>query len=208
MAAGPPDFAAARRNSRRVRLLRFGLPVLALAGAAVYAASSGLGRLADLPIDYDSMVVNADAIVIERPRLSGYQAGGEAYQLTAERATQHQGNADQLMLETVTATVQLPGGRNAQFAAPAGEYDTRAGVMVLRGGLTMTLDDGLEARFEELAVDVANGTIRSATPFTLGTASLEVTGNALEMTRDEVLVTGGVRTVFGMGVPAAAAIGN
>jgi hypothetical protein len=104
--------------------------------------------------------------------------------------------------------VQLPGGRNAQFAAPAGEYDTRAGVMVLRGGLTMTLDDGLEARFEELAVDVANGTIRSATPFTLGTASLEVTGNALEMTRDEVLVTGGVRTVFGMGVPAAAAIGN
>ena len=208
MAAGAPDFAAARRNSRRVRLLRFGLPALALAGVAVYAVSSGLGRLSALPIDYDSMVVNADAIVIERPRLSGYQAGGEAYQLTAERATQRQGNTDQLMLEAVTATVQLPGGRNAQFAAPAGEYDTRAGVMVLRGGLTMTLDDGLEARFDEIAVDVANGTIRSATPFTLGAPSLELTGNALEMTRDEVVVTGGVRTVFGMGAPAAAAPRN
>ena len=193
------DFAAAARHSKRVRILRVALPAIAVLAVAGYFLATRLQSAIDaIPIDFDDIEVTAEAVVIERPRLTGYQAGGEAYEVTAERAIHQNDNPDFLTLENVQAMIQLPGGATAWFAAPAGEYDTRASMMRLTGGLLMTIDTGIEATLDEITVDVANGVIRSARPFELEAANVTIRGNNLEMTPNSVRIGGRVETVFAM----------
>lgn len=192
-----PDFAAARRNTGRVRVLRVLLPVLAVGAVVVFYVASQNGPSAvDGPMQFDAVTLDREAMVIERPRLTGYQVGGEAYELTAERAVQRMDNPDLLTLENVQATYELPGGVTAFFSAPAGEYNSVTSFMTLRGGLNMSLDTGVEARLEEITVDVPNGLILSNRPFELTTGNLSIQGNALEMTPDRLFISGGVHTVM------------
>lgn len=193
------DFATASRHSRRVRFLRLALPAAAVFAVAGYFVLSQSDEPTSLPVNYDNIIVGGDATVIERPRLTGYQAGGEAYDLEADRAVQRNDDPDTLVLEGVRATYELPGGVNAAFTAPVGEYNTVTTMMRLSGGLTMTLDNGIEARMETITVDVANGTITTDRPFALTADRLTIEGNTLDMTTDRMRVGGGVHTVLDMG---------
>ncbi|MCC6736188.1 MAG: hypothetical protein IT534_08680 [Bauldia sp.] len=193
-------FPAAARHSRRVSILRIALPVLAVAAVAGFLVLTRSGAPAGGPeANYDDIVFAGDATVIERPQLTGYQAGGEAYDVAADRATQRNNMPDILTLEGVRATFELPGGVVAAFTAPFGDYDTRAGRMLLAGGLTMTLDTGIDATMETLAVDVAAGTLRTDRPFVLRADGVLIEGNTLDMTPDRMTVGGGVHAVIDMG---------
>lgn len=191
-----PAFASAARHTRRVRALRVVLPVLALGAAATAFIAARSGTEVDLPMAFAELRVDPAAIVIEEPRLTGYQEGGEAYELTADRGFQRADAQDLLLLENVTATYELPGGATAFFTAPIGAYNALTSFMTLSGGLTMRLDTGLEARLEEITVDVPNGLISSNRPFELRNNNLTVRGNAIEMREEGILVTGGVTTII------------
>lgn len=206
-ASREPAFAAASRHSRRVRALRILVPAVAVGAVAVAFLAMRGGSETDLPVDFAAVRVDPEAIVIEQPRLTGYQQGGEAYELTADRGFQRADNQDFLALENVAATYELPGGATAFFTAPIGGYNSTTSFMTLSGGLTMRLDTGLEARLEELTVDVPNGLIASNRPFELVNGALTVRGNTLEMREDGVRVTGGVTTILRMDLaPAAPAV--
>ncbi|MCW5714982.1 MAG: LPS export ABC transporter periplasmic protein LptC [Bauldia sp.] len=195
-------FPAAARHSRRVRFLRIALPAAVIVAVAAYVVVTRSGTPADVPeVNYDNIVFGGEATVIERPRLTGYQAGGEAYALEADRATQRNDDPDVLTLEGVRANFELPDGINAAFTAPAGDYDQRTGTMRLSGGLTMTLDNGIDATMETIVVDVANGTITTDRPFTLRADGVTIEGNTLDMTTERMTIGGGVHAVMTMGGP-------
>lgn len=192
-------FPAAARHSRRVRFLRIAIPAAALVAVAAYVVLTRSGTPIGTPeVNYDNVVFGGEATVIERPRLTGYQAGGEAYALEADRATQRNDDPDVLTLEGVRATFELPDGVNAAFTAPAGDYDQRTGTMRLSGGLTMTLDNGIDATMETIVVDVAAGTITTDRPFTLRADNVTIEGNTLDMTPERMTIGGGVHTVMTM----------
>lgn len=192
-------FPAAARHSRRVRFLRIAVPAAAVIAVAAYVVLTRSGTPTGLPeVNYDNVVFGGEATVIERPRLTGYQAGGEAYALEADRATQRNDDPDVLTLEGVRATFELPDGVNAAFTAPAGDYDQRTGTMRLSGGLTMTLDTGIDATMETIVVDVAAGTITTDRPFTLRADNVTIEGNTLDMTPERMTIGGGVHTVMTM----------
>jgi lipopolysaccharide export system protein LptC len=193
-------FPAAARHSRRVRFLRAALPAIALGAVAAYVVLTRIGTPTGAPVaNYDNIVFGGDATVIERPRLTGYQAGGEAYALDADRAMQRNDEPDVLTLEGVRASFELPDGVNAAFTAPAGIYDQRTGTMSLSGGVTMTLDTGVDAVMETITVDVAAGTITTDRPFTLRADGITIEGNTLDMTPERMTIGGGVRAVMTMG---------
>ncbi|MCW5717675.1 MAG: LPS export ABC transporter periplasmic protein LptC [Bauldia sp.] len=195
-------FPAAARHSRRVRFLRIALPAAVIVAVAAYVVVTRSGTPAGVPeVNYDNIVFGGEATVIERPRLTGYQAGGEAYALEADRATQRNDDPDVLTLEGVRANFELPDGINAAFTAPAGDYDQRTGTMRLSGGLTMTLDNGIDATMETIVVDVANGTITTDRPFTLRADGVTIEGNTLDMTTERMTIGGGVHAVMTMGGP-------
>lgn len=190
-----PDFESADRHSGRVRMLRWALPTIAVVGVVGYFLASGSPSV-DLPIDFDNVVVDGAGVIIERPRLTGYQAGGEFYELVADRAIQRNDNPNYLLLEGVSAQYELPSGEIAFFAAPFGEYDSATTLMLLSGGATMSIGDGVNIRLESVSVDVPNTLIFSDQPFELEAGNLVVRGNGLEFTETDMRIIGGVETVF------------
>lgn len=191
-----PAFKAATRHTQRVRVLRILVPVLAVGAIAVFVIATRSGETVEPTTAFDDIALDPEAIVIELPRLTGFQEGGEAYELTAERALQRPDDPNLLALEGVEATFELPGGATAFFAAPRGAYNSVTTFMTLSGGITMRLDTGLEGRLEEMTVDVPNGLLSTHRPFELSTGDLTVRGNALDMNETTIRITGGVSTIL------------
>ena len=189
-----PDFDRAERHSRRVRLLRVALPLMIVAGALIYFFSAGLPG-ADLPIDFENVVVNGEGIVVEEPRLTRYTVG-EYYEIIAERAVQPAGEPDRLRLEGVEATYAFTTGEMARFTAPFGDYDQATSIVSLSGGVTMTIGEGVEIRMESVLIDVPNNRIVTDRPFELTAGTLSLRGNALQLNADTMRIAGGVETDF------------
>src|ERR671911_642382 len=79
-------FRAAARHSRRVRLLRIGLPVATVIGCIVLALVSWfnpLRMLTRLPISIGDVVVSGTKIKMENPKLSGFTRDSRRYDVAA-----------------------------------------------------------------------------------------------------------------------------
>jgi lipopolysaccharide export system protein LptC len=128
--APPPDreqaFAKARRRSRRVRLLRAAIlvgglgAIAAMVGIAVLDPfAAGLGSLG-----FGALSVEGTKVVMDRPKLSGIRADGQAYLLTAERALQDVKQPAIVELEKVDGQMGMAGGEATHLSADAGVYDS------------------------------------------------------------------------------------
>jgi len=191
-----PDFKRTARHTRRVRLLRWLLPAIVVIGAGAYLLSVSIPDI-DLPIEFDSVTIDGEGVVIERPQLADYQADGEPYTLSAARAIQRNDNPNQLILEEVVAEYVLDNGARAEFFAPAGEYNSSTTLMALSGGVEMSIGDSVTLSLETVTVDVPNGTISTDRPFRLAAGNLLLTGNDLMMTDSDLTIGGGVHTEIG-----------
>lgn len=190
---GERAFAAARRHTTQVRLLRFALPVLALVGATAYGAVT-LTREALAPVEFAGIEVGPDSMVMQRPRMTGFQASGEPYRIEAARATQQNDLPGEVGLEDVVATFSLGNGENATVEAAQGLYDSEAATLTLSGGLSVTTEGGLVARLESAEVELDSGSVRSDAPVEIESAGRLIRGNRFEM-RDggaELALAGGV----------------
>jgi lipopolysaccharide export system protein LptC len=188
------DFARAARHSKRVRWLRWAIPIVIAAGiGGYYLATDGTSGVA---VDFGNVAFDEGGTVIAEPRVTAYQTGGQAYQLDAERAVQQTGNPDLLRLEGVDARYAMLNGETAEFTAPFGIYDAATSILILSGGVTMVLGSGVEGVMEELTVDVEAGTIASDHTFELTAGNLELTGGILELTPEGLFANGGVQTIL------------
>lgn len=188
------DFARAAKHSRRVRWLRWTIPLIIIAGiGAYYLATNGSSGVA---IDFGNAAFDEGGTVIAEPRVTAYQTGGQAYHLDAVRAVQQADNPDVLRLEDVDARYAMLNGETAEFSAPFGIYDASTSILILSGGVTMVLGSGVEGVMEELTVDVEAGTIASDHTFELTAGNLELTGGILELTPEGLFANGGVQTIL------------
>src|SRR4051812_42720703 len=84
-------FRTAMRHSRRVRLLRVGLPIAAVIGCLAIALVSWfnpLRMLTRLPISVGDVIVSGTTIKMENPKLSGFTRDKRRYDITAGAAAQ------------------------------------------------------------------------------------------------------------------------
>ena len=71
-AARQNAFNAARRHSRRVRLLRILLPAMGVAGIAAIFALTRLGLPLDLDLSAARLSITPNAVIMEHPNLTGF----------------------------------------------------------------------------------------------------------------------------------------
>jgi lipopolysaccharide export system protein LptC len=188
-------FAAAARHSRRVRRLRWALPALVVLGIAGYflaarAPASGIF------LDFANVAFDRAGMVIAEPKMTGYQIGGQAYELQAERALQRVDDLRLLQLEVVQARYVMIDGETAVFTSPFGEYNAATTRLTLYGGVQLRFGNGVEGTMEALTVDITTGTIASDRPFHLTAGNMALAGGILELTPDGLLADGGVQTIL------------
>lgn len=157
-------FEHAQRHSRRVRLLKFGLPIAAVVLALFFAALAFIRLPGGVSIDLASSSISDGKLVMANPKLGGFTRDNEAYSMTAVRAVQDMANSNLITLEEITAELPFNLGNAATVSAGVGYLDRAANRLELSSGLTITTRDGMRAVLQSAMIDVANSSMETSQP--------------------------------------------
>ena len=141
-------FAAARRHSRRVRWLRFLLPLLGLSAIGVFFVLTQISLPGDIDLGVARLSVQRNSIIMDSPRLTGFDRDGREYSLSADRAVQALASPDQVRLESIDARLAAAGHGAATIKAEAGDYDHGKSTLSLLGDDRGQFRRGLRAAHE------------------------------------------------------------
>jgi lipopolysaccharide export system protein LptC len=206
-------FRDAGRHTLRVRILRWGIVLGALAlalGAAAFALIDRLGgRQVDLTLARATL--NGSRVTMDAPKLNGFRRDGRPYEVRARSGVQDVRSPKIIELNEVEANLQTADRTSVRVLAPEGVFDSGADRMRLQGGsgaVRVTSTSGYNIVMRSAEMDFKTGAMRSNDPvsvtMTNGTVeadSLDVTGNGAS-----VSFIGNVRSVImpeaGMKPPA------
>jgi lipopolysaccharide export system protein LptC len=188
---------AARRHSRRVRIVRIALPigiVAALTGLVLNAYFEPLRMLDKLPAVGGKLGIQGSKITMELPKIAGFTRDSRSYEMTAETAIQDIAKPDLVDLKNLRATVELPGANMIQITAGSGVYNTKTDQITMRDQVMFSTAHGYRGKFRQAAVDMKVGRILTDDP-----VELTLPDGLLTANRMEVLDSGDV-IQFGGGV--------
>lgn len=196
-AARRKAFAAARRHSRGVRLLRILLPAMGLAAVVALFALTHLGLPIPLDLSTARLSVTPNGVVMEHPNLTGFDSDQREYSIAAERAIQSLANPDQVSLEAIKATIKAATGATV-ITAGEGHYDHGGRTLRLDGDIAVESAEGYALRMTDVDIDFQAGTLRSTGPVSVKYADSELNAERVQVTEggERILFDGGVSATF------------
>jgi len=191
------DYGSARRHSQRVRLLKFGLPGLAIVGAAIFFVTMHFD-VGGGPISLAGINIEQKKLVMQAPHISGFEGTRRAYDVKAARATQDLTNPKVFTLQQITATFGTGGDATAKLDAAIGIYNGNSNLLTLKKGIALVTSDGYRAKLVEAKVDIAKGALVSKSPVEITSGDGVLTANGIEVSErgKHVKFTGGVSLNF------------
>ena len=191
-------FKAARRHSRLVRVLRIVLPVAGVVAVAGFIVVTRFSLPGDLDLSAASLSVTPNAIIMDSPRMTGFDGDRREYSVTADRAIQPLTSPDQVRLEAIAASVTAAGQGPTTISAEAGEYDHGERTLRLTGEIAIDSAEGYLLRMTDAEIDFEAGTLASPNPVSVRYEDSEITGGRLSVTESGrlIVIEGQVRTML------------
>jgi lipopolysaccharide export system protein LptC len=191
-------FAAARRHSRLVRLLRVLLPVGGAAVIAVFVLVAKLGLPGPIDLSAARLSVTRNSVIMEEPRITGFDRAQQEYSVSADRAIQPLTRPDQVRLERIEAKLLTTGQGATTITAEAGEYDHSDRTLRLRGSILVDSAAGYSLSMTDADIDFGAGTFATANPTTARYQDSEISAQRLSVSEggDRIVFEGAVRTVL------------
>jgi lipopolysaccharide export system protein LptC len=150
------EFARARRHSRLVRLLKVGLPLLAVLIVVGGVAVTWLARSLPDDVSVSSASIDDGRIVMEDPRMTGFDKAGRPYSMVADRAIQSLDGGG-VELERIKANLGVRADTTADVVANRGHFDQKSQKLRLYDDVTVDTTDGMSVRLKDAAIDLAAG---------------------------------------------------
>jgi lipopolysaccharide export system protein LptC len=150
----------ALRYTQFVGVMKRALPVAAFAVISAVLAYFFLARQpARVNMGYQQLGHVENDLAMVKPRLTGQDAKGNPFVITAEAAIQDANNPKRAKLTKVEAdlTLDRQGWINADAAR--GVVDMKAGALELNGGINVFSDDGYELHTQSASVDLNKGVV-------------------------------------------------
>lgn len=160
-------FRAAKRHSRRVRILRWALPSAALGGLVLIALVVWFDPLRfyrNLPIEFGRITITDNKLTIEAPKLTGFTQDRRPYSVTAESAAQDLSQSNIIELAGIHGQVELANRGETDMRAKNGVYDMKAGNLQLTRGIEITATGGYHIWLTDAFVEVRKGHIVTKNP--------------------------------------------
>lgn len=192
--------------SRGVRVLKIGLPILAICLLGTVFLVTSPDRLRGpgpvfTEADRESL---AEGLNILQPRIEGSTDGGDFYVLTANRIIAEDGQRDVMLAEDIDGEIRQVSGRTIVLAGRSGRVDFTTKRWQLTGGATLSTTDHYAARAEELLGDMAAGIIESPGPVLTTGPGLRIDAGSFRLTfasdgtpgRTVALFDGGIRMTW------------
>lgn len=158
-------FAAARRHSRWVRILKVLLPVSAVAVIGLYFLTSKITiTVGDHQASVGRIEVNRDRLRMINPKLEGVNEQNGLYVMTADYAEQDVSKPSTIFLFGVKAETTDPQNGWSRMTAPKGTFHTKKETLDLSGDIRVGSSSGMTARLKSAAIDMNTNMIRSQDP--------------------------------------------
>jgi len=174
-------FDRAQRHSRRVRVLKFAVPLLAAGIAVAFPVYSYLAAPINISIQADGTAFADGKLVMANPKLNGFTKQKLPYSLTALRATQDVGKQDIIDLEGINAKVPLTADNVATVNATRGIYNRAGNTMDLTSDVTVTTTDGVEAKFKSVFLDMGKGSMKTNDPVDVSRGGSRITADSMSV---------------------------
>ena len=172
-------FGLAQRHSRRVRVLKFVVPLVAALIAIAFPVYSYLAAPLSVRVQADGTAFANGKLVMANPKLNGFTKQKQPYSLTALRAIQDVGKQDIIDLEGINAKVPLTADNVATVNASRGIYDRAANTMNLTSDVTVTTTDGVEAKFKSVFLDMGKGSMKTDDPVDVSRGGSRITADSM-----------------------------
>ncbi len=175
-------YRAARRHSLVVRLLRFLLPALGALSLAVIVLLSWISTPSRFDVTIAGKSISVNGIVMDRPTLTGFDKDNRRYRVSATTAIQTITSPDEIRLNDIIAEITLPGQGAATITAGGGDYDNKASMLKLIGGIKVDSTMGYQVSLKNAEIDLRAGRLVSRNPVTIRYQDSEITGDTMTVT--------------------------
>lgn len=160
-------FRMAQSHSRKVRLLKITLPILAILMAAAFFSYSWILSPPGVDVQLEGAALADGKLVMANPKLDGLTNGDRPYTMTAARAVQELDNQGMIELEQINAKLPVAEADWAVVKAERGRYDRSKNALEMTKDITVTTSDGLVAKLNSATVDIDKGNLETAEPVDL-----------------------------------------
>ncbi|TIV63906.1 MAG: LPS export ABC transporter periplasmic protein LptC [Mesorhizobium sp.] len=174
-------FNRAQRHSRRVRVLKFAVPLLAVAIAIAFPVYSYLKAPASISVQADGTAFSNGKLVMANPKLNGFTKQKLPYSLTATRATQDVGQQAVIDLEGINAKLPVATDNIVSVDAEHGIYNRDANTMDLTSDVSVTTTDGLAAKFKSIFLDMGKGSMKTSNPVDVSRGGSRITADSMSV---------------------------
>jgi len=177
-------FARATRHSRRVRLLRRGVPIVitVIVGATILVSwIDPLKVLVRLPLDAGKLVISGTKITMQAPKLSGYTKDQRWYEMNATGATQDVTKPDFIELSQVRSKIETADKSTIYIRSKDGLYNRKTSILTLTNDVVLTSTAGYEMHLDEATVDTTKGEVVSDKPVAVFTKDTTLTSDRFEV---------------------------
>lgn len=158
-------FVAAKRRSRRVRVLRKAILAGALGTVAAMIVIAFFNPFAAKvgSLSFSNLSVDGSKITMARPKLSGFRSDGQPYSLTAERALQDIKQPTVVELQKLSGEIGMTGGDTTRVTADSGVYDSVTEKMRLSSNVRIG-SSHFDVLLRSAAIDFKTGVYQSDEP--------------------------------------------
>lgn len=175
------EFATARSHSRRVRRLKFALPVAALLLAAGFVGYAYLSSPLSIAFDLSNVQVQDGKLVMTDPKLDGFTKLNLPYTMRAARALQNLDSTGMIELEDMKARVPVGSKGFADIDASRGVYDRDKNTLDISSSITVTTTDGKAAKLQSAFIELGKGTFSTDKPVEIALNGTNIAANSMSV---------------------------
>lgn len=188
-------YEAALKHSGTVRRLKIILPLAAVVISGIFIAVSFVRAFLPENIKIESAKVENGEIVMEKPAVSGRNADGIAYSMTAVRALQSILHPNIIRLQDIRAKVPVNDSLMARVTAKAGTFDRGNDKLDMTEPFTLDLSSGISAYFKSAHLDIKEGAMQTDDPISVVGSQFSIVANRLiiEDKGNDIIFDGGVK---------------
>lgn len=180
-AARGEAFRKAKDHSRRVRLMKLALPVLALAMAGGFASYSWISTPGDISFDISKASYADGKLVMANPKLDGFTKDDLPYSMAAMRAVQNMKESGVFELDAIEAKLPIDADSWATVAAPRGIYDRDNNTIDFTGDVIITTTDGMTAKFSKAFFDIGKGNLKTSDPVDIEAGGTQIAADSMRV---------------------------
>ena len=172
-------FGRAQRHSRRVRVLKLVVPLVAAVIAVTFLGYSYMAAPPPVVVETDSSAFSDGKLVMANPKLDGLTKENLPYSLTALRAVQDPDLEGVIELDGIDAKLPVSAENVAAIGASHGTYDRDSNTLDLDQEITVSTTDGMVAKLKSAFLDMGKGTMKTDEPVDITRGGSRITADTM-----------------------------